>query len=74
MKKTIQPNSLTLSKAINKWKQNKTLLSSLMPMPQGTFNNKLSESQTAYHFTDEETENLKAILRTMIGDFEIVTH
>lgn len=43
-----------------------------MPMPQGTFNNKLSESQTAYRFTQEEEEKLKATLRDMIGDFEVV--
>lgn len=33
-----------------------------MKMPVGTFKNKLSENQTAYKFTQEETEQLQAIL------------
>lgn len=72
MKNNSQSNGLTLSQTIDKWKVNKGLLASLMPMPQGTFNNKLNESQTAYRFTDEEEEKLKEILRDMIGDLEIV--
>lgn len=72
MENNNQSNGLTLSQTINKWKLNKALLSSLMPMPQGTFNNKLNEKQRAYRFTDEELEKLKEILRDMAADIEIV--
>lgn len=51
---------------------NKAHLASKMPMPQGTFNNKLSEKQTAYKFTEQEEERLKEILRDMAADIEIV--
>lgn len=37
-------------------------------MPVGTFKNKLSERQTAYKFTDEETEKLKDVLMDMSDD------
>jgi len=43
-----------------------------MGMPVGTFKNKLSDKQTAYRFTDEELEKLKAILRDMAADIETV--
>lgn len=33
---------------------------------------KLSETQTAYRFTDQEEEKLKAILRDMAADIETV--
>jgi len=41
-----------------------------MPMPQGTFNNKLSEKLTQYNFTEAETERLKEILRDMAADID----
>jgi hypothetical protein len=43
-----------------------------MNMPVGTFKNKLSDKQSAYRFTDEEMENLKAILRDMAADIETI--
>lgn len=43
-----------------------------MGMPRGTFKNKLSETQTAYKFTEAEQEKLKEILRDMAADIEIV--
>jgi hypothetical protein len=43
-----------------------------MGMPVGTFKNKLSETQTAYRFTDQEEERLKDILRDMAADIETV--
>lgn len=47
-------------------------MASKMGMPVGTFKNKLSEKQTAYRFTDQEEEKLKAILRDMAADIETV--
>lgn len=41
-------------------------------MPVGTFKNKLSDKQTAYRFTETEEDALKAILRDMAADIEIV--
>jgi hypothetical protein len=43
-----------------------------MKMPVGTFKNKLSETQTAYKFTDEETEQLKEVLMDMAADVQDV--
>lgn len=43
-----------------------------MKMPVGTFKNKLSETQTAYKFTDEETELLKSVLMDMAADVQEV--
>lgn len=39
-------------------------------MPAGTFKNKLSETQTAYSFTEDEKERLKAILMEMSADIQ----
>ena len=33
---------------------------------------KLSETQTAYRFTDQEGENAKAVLRDMAADIETI--
>lgn len=63
---------LTLSQLIETHAINKARLASKMEMPQGTFNNKLSEKQTAYKFTELEEEKLKVILRDMAADIEIV--
>lgn len=43
-----------------------------MDMPAGTFKNKLSETQTAYSFTEDETERLKTILMEMSSDIQEV--
>ena len=61
-------NGLTLPSLINRWKLNKVHLASRMKMPVGTFKNKLSETQTAYKFTDEEAEQLRMILLDMADD------
>lgn len=45
-------------------------MASQMKMPVGTFKNKLSERQTAYKFTDEETEQLKEVLMEMSADIQ----
>ena len=50
---------------------NKAHLASKMEMPKGTFNNKLSDKQTAYRFTEAEEEKLKEILRDMAADIEV---
>lgn len=47
-------------------------MASKMGMPKGTFNNKLSDKQTAYRFTDVEEKKLKEILRDMAADIETV--
>ena len=61
---------LNLSQLIEKHVINKAFLASKMPMPKGTFNNKLSEKLTQYHFTENETERLKEILRDMAADID----
>lgn len=43
-----------------------------MDMPAGTFKNKLSETQTAYNFTEDETERLKTILMEISSDIQEV--
>jgi hypothetical protein len=41
-------------------------------MPVGTFKNKLSETQSAYRFTEEEEQKLLEILRELSADIETV--
>lgn len=41
-------------------------------MPVGTFKNKLSPTQIAYSFTEQETERLKEILMDMSADIQQV--
>lgn len=65
-------NGLTVPLLINRWKLNKVHLASRMKMPVGTFKNKLSETQTAYKFTDEENEQLKDVLMDMSADVQEV--
>jgi len=60
----------SLSSLISSWKLNKVLLASKMGMPAGTFKNKLSERQTAYRFTEAETETLKGILLEIASDIQ----
>jgi hypothetical protein len=48
------------------------LLASKMKMPKGTFNNKISDLQPAYRFTEAEEGSLKSILRDMAADIEVV--
>lgn len=43
-------------------------MASKMKMPVGTFKNKLSETQTAYRFTEEETQKLQLILLDLADD------
>lgn len=43
-----------------------------MPMPVGTFKNKLSEKQTAYTFTEAEENRLKEILLDVSSDIQEV--
>lgn len=43
-----------------------------MKMPPGTFNNKLSDKQTAYRFTEDEENKLKEILRDIAATIETV--
>jgi len=62
----------TVSQLIDMHALNKSHLASKMGMPRGTFKNKLSEVQTAYHFTEQELERLKVILRDMAADIETV--
>lgn len=47
-------------------------MASKMDMPVGTFKNKLSTTQTAYKFTDEEEAHLKNILMEMSADIQQV--
>lgn len=56
-----------MEKLINKWKINKGLLAKKMNMPLGTFCNKLSSKHTSM-FSDEETIQLKMVLRDMNAD------
>lgn len=72
MKNSPSAGSLTLFQLIEAHSLNKAHLASKMGMPVGTFKNKLSEMQTAYRFTDQEEERLKAILRDMAADIETV--
>lgn len=72
MKNSPSAGSLTLWRLIEAHSLNKAHLASKMKMPVGTFKNKLSETQTAYRFTDQEEEKLKAILRDMAADIETV--
>lgn len=46
---------------IEKWKINRALLAAAMPMPKGTFNNKLSENHESL-FTDPELDRLRIII------------
>ena len=43
-----------------------------MKMPAGTFKNKLSDTQTAYKFTEAEENKLKEILIDMAADIQDV--
>lgn len=43
-----------------------------MNMPIGTFKNKLSETQSAYKFTDAEHEKLLEALRELATDIEVI--
>jgi len=63
---------LTLQTLINLWKLNKVHLASKMDMPVGTFKNKLSPTQTAYKFTEDEENKLKNILLEMSTDIQEV--
>lgn len=72
MKNSNQSTGLTLFQLIERHSINKAHLASKMNMPRGTFKNKLSEKETAYRFTDEETQRLFAILRDMAADIEVV--
>jgi hypothetical protein len=72
MNKNQPVGQLTLSLLIERHRINKAHLASKMNMPQGTFNNKLSEKQTAYRFTEVEEQALIAILRDMADDIKIV--
>lgn len=51
---------------------NKVYLASKMDMPVGTFKNKLSPTQTAYKFTEDEENKLKNILLEMSTDIQEV--
>ena len=51
---------------INKWKLNKSLLSSKMDMTLTTFCNKLKDDK----FTDKETIRLKMVLKELYVDLE----
>ena len=62
----------SLSSLISQWKLNKVHLASKMHMPVGTFKNKLSDRQTAYSFTEVETEQLKDVLMEMAADIQEV--
>jgi hypothetical protein len=62
----------TLQTLIKRWKLNKELLSSLMKMPVGTFKHKFNETNGKYHFTDNEREQLLAVLRELSTDIELV--
>ena len=59
---------LNLHSLIQLWKHNKVVLASKMGMPVGTFKNKLSPTQTAYSFTQDEENKLKDILLEMASD------
>lgn len=61
-----------MQKVIENWKLNKGLLASKMGMPEGTFNNKLSEKHTAY-FTDAEIIKLKGVLIELRNDIDADT-
>ena len=63
---------MTVQMLIDGWKLNKVALASKMNMPVGTFKNKLNEKQTAYRFTEEESEQLLAVLRDLSADIELV--
>lgn len=63
---------MTLQTLINLWKLNKVHLASKIGMPVGTFKNKLSPTQTAYKFTEEEEYQLKNILLEMSSDVQEV--
>jgi len=57
--------SLTLYQLVEQTGIGKAHLASKMGMPPGTFNNKLSDKQTAYRFTEDEEAKLKEILRNI---------
>jgi len=57
---------------IEKWKINQNLLASKMGMSKGYFNNKISESQTNYRFTQAEKIRLKEILLEMRDDLSLI--
>lgn len=57
---------------IERHRINKAHLAFKMNMPVGTFKNKLSDKQTSYRFTEQEEQQLIAILRDMADDIEIV--
>jgi hypothetical protein len=62
----------TLQTLINGLKLNKELLSSRMKMPAGTFKHKFNETNGKYRFTDNEREQLLAVLRDLSTDIELV--
>jgi hypothetical protein len=75
LKMTASPNLTpqpTLQTLINGWKLNKELLSSRMKMPVGTFKHKFNETNGKYRFTDNEREQLLAVLRELSTDIELV--
>lgn len=63
---------MTVLQVIDKWKLNRALLASKMGMPNGTFNNKLSDKHGST-FTDAEHIKLIGILREMSNDIDSVT-
>jgi hypothetical protein len=62
----------TLQSLISMWHINKVYLASKMDIPAGTFNNKLSTTQTAYKFTEDKENKLKNILLEMSSDIQEV--
>jgi DNA-binding MltR family transcriptional regulator len=53
---------------IKKWSINQSMLADKMQMSKGNFKNKLNPNQTAYKFTDSESEKLNGILIELAKD------
>lgn len=63
---------MTLPELIAKHKLNKAELARKMNMPLGTFVNKALDQVKPYHFTEEESKKLLAILKEMCKDIKEV--
>jgi hypothetical protein len=64
----------TYQTLISDWNLNRPILASKMPMPVSTFKNKLSDTQTAYHFTEAQEQKLLEILKELSTDIEAIIH